>query len=107
MGPRSIDRGIWPPRSIVFWATLLQWGRDRSLAELSSPRITPPAWMKLQWGRDRSIAELSRRLASNSVLSGFNGAAIDRSRNFPYFPLRIQRHAGFNGAAIDRSRNWL
>src|SRR4051794_13695790 len=59
MGPRSIDRGnltLRPPLlSCVHW---LQWGRDRSIAEMSSCRPRTPSISPLQWGRDRSIAEI-------------------------------------------------
>ncbi len=56
----------------------LQWGRDRLIAEI------PPSWpigrgaRGLQWGRDRLIAEM-RRLGwpLPTLLCCFNGAAID------------------------------
>ena len=60
----------------------LQWGRDRAIAELA-----PPAWCyhrasPLQWGRDRAIAELLWPIhALVSAADRFNGAAIARSRN--------------------------
>src|SRR5947207_3244102 len=58
MGPRSIDRGI------------IIGGTRYAVAE-----------GQLQWGRDRSIAELVAGWAGCRIASRFNGAAIDRSRN--------------------------
>src|SRR2546425_1226066 len=81
MGPRSIDRGIWA------WAA-----RGR-------------AALRLQWGRDRSIAELLVLALDVFHLKRFNGAAIDRSRNSCHDRYLRRALSGFNGAAIDRSRN--
>src|SRR2546422_566444 len=58
MGPRSFDRGN---------------------EELE---IEQDAIAALQWGRDRSIAEIRRLLPSLHSLRGFNGAAIVRSRKW-------------------------
>src|SRR5438270_454306 len=81
MGPRSIDRGIPAvpalgqhapirfngaaidrSRNSFTWIAatrhgLLQWGRDRSIAEFRSTITSRLACAMLQWGRDRSIAE--------------------------------------------------
>src|SRR5438552_476887 len=57
MGPRSIDRG-----NMIAWL--------RALLRLP-----------LQWGRDRSIAEIwNASSVATAFGPGFNGAAIDRSR---------------------------
>src|SRR5436309_1142878 len=58
----------------------LQWGRDRSIAEIQRGGEKAHVAVALQWGRDRSIAELRSQLQRQTPLRGFNGAAIDRSR---------------------------
>src|SRR5579883_3244133 len=84
MGPRPIGRGNSPPMTAY-----LRYRRSR-----------------LQWGRDRSVAEIQRR-PRRTRRDGecFNGAATDRSRKLPSaLPSTGQGTAGFNGAATDRSR---
>src|SRR5579885_2511779 len=86
----------------------LQWGRDRSVAEIRgdgtlthdrAPASMGPrpigrgnmadAWTAhgqcvLQWGRDRSVAEIPRPGDRGvSPWWRFNGAATDRSRKLP------------------------
>ena len=82
MGPRSFDRGkVMVPG-----------------AKGGSPR-------SLQWGRDLSIAERMRTLPScTQSESGFNGAAIFRSRKAGTAAATSPARTGFNGAAIFRSR---
>src|SRR5581483_67923 len=102
MGPRSTDRGN---DSAMGWTrrrkALLQWGRDRLIAEIRrsaqsvrrdcdasmGPRSTDrgnesnvrkeKTNMKLQWGRDRLIAEMSSSASTQRIWRRFNGAAID------------------------------
>ena len=87
------------------WRYMLQWGRDRAVAELQFQRTMHSYLIELQWGRDRAVAEL---LVPGAILRNyfrFNGAATARSRNsggpdwYYNIPLR------FNGAATARSRN--
>src|SRR5258706_5466 len=59
MGPRSIDSG-----------------------NISDGGITPPWLSELQWGRDRSIAEIRGLVQPADYMRRFNGAAIDRSRKY-------------------------
>ena len=132
MGPRSIDRGTDARRARNAESASLQWGRDQSIAGLPWENARPGRHKpKLQWGRDQSIAELpGREGGSVRVLSasmgprsidrgtrdegvtdlsgnrGFNGAAINRSRNCsPHCPTGPRRYSSFNGAAINRSRD--
>jgi len=83
MGPRPRGRGILPmlrsnrldnsgfngaatARSRNFgefgeccgYVYLLQWGRDRAVAELSHYAAVLELHSALQWGRDRAVAEL-------------------------------------------------
>ncbi len=61
--------------------TRLQWGRDRSVAEMRPRRRSSlDAARSLQWGRDRLVAEMSVSRSTASGSRGFNGAATDRSR---------------------------
>src|SRR5947208_3441526 len=57
MGPRSIDRGTNRKGLVGIGRVLLQWGRDRSIAELTAGDSRWEGISALQWGRDRSIAE--------------------------------------------------
>src|SRR5579884_430267 len=132
MGPRPIGRGNSPERSRSRRTRgTLQWGRDRSVAEiLADPgslargrrgfngaatdrsRKSELVLMQqieavgLQWGRDRSVAEIAFCFLSSSwSVSSFNGAATDRSRKFQGLrPRRGPQCTRFNGAATDRSR---
>src|SRR5579875_353980 len=59
----------------------LQWGRDRSVAEMRRRAATARATVWLQWGRDRSVAEIAAGVSKHSPsVTCFNGAATDRSR---------------------------
>src|SRR3989442_1749129 len=131
MGPRSIDRGTTASSPASDAARELQWGRDRSIAELSATAFYLADYSKFQWGRDRSIAELIRASAALLRMSGASMAprSIDRGtiKDIPYrwannllqwgrdrsiaelvtAPSGAGGVTGFNGAAIDRSRNWL
>src|SRR5581483_5112995 len=107
----------------------LQWGRDRSVAEIPARPPGTPAPSTLQWGRDRSVAEIRPSGQGEAYRwRSFNGAATDRSRKSfrccavvglrgaSMGPRPIGRgNAGprrspgagsprFNGAATDRSR---
>src|SRR5581483_11729112 len=83
----------------------LQWGRDRSIAEIRMTEMVASGVSELQWGRDRSIAEMrSKGVGRAPACRGFNGAAIDRSRKLGPFAKRCRTMRRFNGAAIDRSR---
>src|SRR5581483_2540052 len=95
-----------PSSAAVAHQQALQWGRDRSIAEIGTDGdVWDIKCTALQWGRDRSIAEMPQRTPRARLRSRrFNGAAIDRSRKcrpteHPEPPL-----ARFNGAAIDGSR---
>jgi len=46
------------PTAISVVGELLQWGRDRAVAEFKSAGLDPKTVAKLQWGRDRAVAEL-------------------------------------------------
>src|SRR5581483_7192276 len=82
MGPRPIGRGNTPPAPSRYIRNMLQWGRDRSVAEIlqspedelcslfasmgprpigrgnSNSRVRQKHGGSLQWGRDRSVAEI-------------------------------------------------
>src|SRR5438309_187760 len=81
MGPRSIDRGT------IVSAVLLSTMKSASMGPRSIDRGTDRYRLAryvvfaLQWGRDRSIAELDSLTFRSGQPGSFNGAAIDRSRN--------------------------
>src|SRR5438128_2337350 len=77
MGPRSIDRGTAIVQAKSLGDVLLQWGRDRSIAELPTVFPADSPLYSLQWGRDRSIAELPPTRRAGESAECFNGAAID------------------------------
>src|SRR5579884_2220372 len=85
MGPRPIGRGNSRPSPPPRLSASLQWGRDRSVAEIPpDPARTNPHKL-LQWGRDRSVAEILGNSWGWTVdFRGFNGAATDRSRKLRY-----------------------
>ena len=58
MGPRPRGRGIIATRESATVGTLLQWGRDRAVAELGALGLGAVEANRLQWGRDRAVAEL-------------------------------------------------
>src|SRR5579884_1994959 len=132
MGPRPIGRGNSRPSPPPRLSASLQWGRDRSVAEIPpDPARTNPHKL-LQWGRDRSVAEILGNSWGWTVdFRGFNGAATDRSRKWAMAcgatkygawlqwgrdrsvaemraPSRwlCRIHRRFNGAATDRSRKF-
>jgi hypothetical protein len=55
---------LGPPFVIAFGVPTLQWGRDQSIAELSSNSSDQKQSMNLlQWGREQSFAETAPRAA--------------------------------------------
>src|SRR5579875_2083807 len=59
MGPRPIGRGNYRKgRAFTNILDRLQWGRDRSVAEITTICSCGVRESKLQWGRDRSVAEM-------------------------------------------------
>ncbi len=66
-----------------FWTRLrrhsrrLQWGRDRLIAEMLPWMVQNAPFEQLQWGRDRLIAEIRARFRRRRRAASFNGAAID------------------------------
>src|SRR5579884_668419 len=131
MGPRPIGRGnspLWARRGIPM--AKLQWGRDRSVAEILALHEAPgpvahasmgprpigrgnvriprgrggaPPW--LQWGRDRSVAEiipkLDGRLRADLLQWGRDRSVAEMCE---YRAGAAAPRRGFNGAATDRSR---
>src|SRR5579884_2041966 len=109
MGPRPIGRGNGSGRKVrPPTCRSLQWGRDRSVAEIRGVLRMASRARRLQWGRDRSVAEMRTRLGYRSCSPcSFNGAATDRSRKFIDAPPYIgNSRLCFNGAATDRSRKF-
>jgi len=56
-------RGVLP----IVTPQWLQWGRERSLAELTTFDGMTPQMNLLQWGRERSLAELSAQCTAHSM----------------------------------------
>src|SRR2546425_9444796 len=109
MGPRSIDRGNMQRLVKGFMdPTGLQWGRDRSIAEILILLLPLAARRGCFNG---AAIDRSRKCVTASAVPAaapcFNGAAIDRSRKYhAWIITREEAGSGFNGAAIDRSRKW-
>ena len=80
MGPRPIGRGNAAKLFPFIQDRQLQWGRDRSVAEIQRTYATSRSAFVLQWGRDRSVAEINKFGSEHWFDDGFNGAATDRSR---------------------------
>ena len=57
MGPRPFGRGMPLARTWRVERSVLQWGRDLSVAEWSIMLSIGVAILRLQWGRDLSVAE--------------------------------------------------
>ena len=76
MGPRSDDRGNAKAQRNPTRHDLLQWGRDRMIAEMMLAAFQCLAEKALQWGRDRMIAEIFCRYSNIQRRKRFNGAAI-------------------------------
>src|SRR5579884_2274709 len=77
---------MWRSASASAGAMRLQWGRDRSVAEIQRTYATSRSAFVLQWGRDRSVAEINKFGSEHWFDDGFNGAATDRSRKYPPRP---------------------
>src|SRR5438874_1063793 len=69
MGPRSIDRGNFNQAVNALLMLMLQWCRDRSIAEMHSSTDFQFTSVWLQWGRDRSIAEICHPFESARRIS--------------------------------------
>jgi hypothetical protein len=83
----------------------LQWSRDAFIAERwAKSRSSIFARNRLQWSRDPFIAESIEHYRSQSLLIGFNGAAIRSSRKGARRMASAAQECGFNGAAIRSSR---
>ena len=74
------------PLLLSFDSFVLQWGRDRAVAEFCWPIPAVVLSRLLQWGRDRAVAELPNRHQGRNRALHFNGAATARSRNCPDCP---------------------
>jgi len=105
MGPRPRGRGIGSTAGPFTFGIVLQWGRDRAVAELLIALGGFLDSVALQWGRDRAVAELATTHQGTLLLRRFNGAATARSRNFDIAAHLRHNQDGFNGAATARSRN--
>ena len=72
------DRATSAPRLLrSLW---LQWGRDREVADSERQRELDVIAAALQWGRDREVADSGPTARDGRALHGFNGAATARSR---------------------------
>src|SRR5579872_6836675 len=74
MGPRSIDRGIAPPAGFFGTSKAASMGPrsiDRGIASLRT--WGERAELLLQWGRDRSIAELDSWICMDPDCTSLNG----------------------------------
>jgi len=81
MGPRLFSRGnglnLEHPDIEI---SVLQWGRDSSVAEIIKTKSDGWRIMSLQWGRDSSVAEIYTRARTVRLDTPFNGAATLQSR---------------------------
>src|SRR5579885_2508005 len=70
MGPRPIGRGNTMGEVPILLAGPLQWGRDRSVAEILEEAFRITREVELQWGRDRSVAEIQGPPDGGKLLLG-------------------------------------
>ena len=124
MGPRSFDRGKHGSPRLALDDSLLQWGRDLSIAERLPDTSSRSTKQKLQWGRDLSIAErATRRIEKERLLklqwgrdlsiaerptipdarNSMGPRSFDRGKR-PGTTATMVSGSSFNGAAIFRSR---
>ena len=81
MGPQPLSRGneIWLFDALDH--SILQWGRNLSVAETQITKSVKAAPATLQWGRNLSVAETSGLPGHPRFKNGhFNGAATSQSR---------------------------
>src|SRR5579884_3044224 len=106
MGPRPIGRGNAAKLFPFIQDRQLQWGRDRSVAEIQRTYATSRSAFVLQWGRDRSVAEINKFGSEHWFDDGFNGAATDRSRKYPPRPKPVHPdHASMGPRPIGRGNS--
>src|ERR1039458_6544392 len=58
MGPRARARGNADGTVACSCATLLQWGHERALVEMTFDAAVDLARAKLQWGHERALVEI-------------------------------------------------
>ena len=106
MGPRPRGRGIVNTGVDKFAPLMLQWGRDRAVAELemTGPTVVsvPLRFNGAATARSRNWHQLKQPYR---LLTCFNGAATARSRNYGNRIDQLPLLRRFNGAATARSRN--
>ena len=84
--------------------SVLQWGRDREVADSCFAAYSGSSLARLQWGRDREVADRSRLRSCRARHRCFNGAATARSRIATRARCESPDSPCFNGAATARSR---
>jgi len=106
MGPRPIGRGNYHHLLVRGQGVKASMGPrpiGRGNVTDTVQYLTGPG--PLQWGRDRSVAEIHKVYGhAGEEEACFNGAATDRSRKSPHSTSAGAPRACFNGAATDGSR---
>ena len=106
MGPRPRGRGILRWQRARVAPCVLQWGRDRAVAELIDLIVVNVLFCHASMGpRPRGRGIDSARSKRWPRHPGFNGAATARSRNCSASHQTGPAYPRFNGAATARSRN--
>src|SRR4051812_37042017 len=81
---------------------MLQWSRDRAIAEVTSSRTFKPPCAALQWSRDRAIAEVS---LSYPHLESRHWASMEpRSRDRGSYPPTVRAAESAPGLQWSRDR---
>ena len=80
MGPGCFYPGNVDDREYKLAYSLLQWGRDVSIPEMSLVDYGVYRVKLLQWGRDVSIPEMQQDGTTWQRLTCFNGAGMFLSR---------------------------
>src|ERR1017187_4929604 len=82
MGPRPRGRGILRKRREANRHSMLQWGHDRAVVELTNGAAGSNGTNgTLQWGHDRAVVELRTYGRRWITPASFNGATTARSWN--------------------------
>ncbi len=106
MGPRSCERGNFTrSRPCSMW-TMLQWGRARASAEITTGTVSVQASSPLQWGRARASAEMHARNINMIVIYWLQWGRARASAEISHRRERRPGRDGFNGAALVRARKW-
>ena len=109
MGPRPFGRGNAETWNAYALAYRLQWGRDLSVAEMSSA-FSKASWkISLQWGRDLSVAEILPRLRElrDDLLASMGPRPFGRGNGRAQADMRLACRASMGPRPFGRGNAWV